>query len=253
MGQQKNVDMSMAEGDVKVVKTPLTNQTDSTSSTDTSQKSLSAEKKAKPVVKKIRSKKYQMARSQVDKTRTYDPFSAIELTKRLSYSSFPGTITVHLELKPKHQGDRFELVFPHATGKSITVEIATAKTLKKITAGKIDFDVLLATADMMPQLAKHAAILGPKGLMPNPKQGTLLDKPAQRKKELEAGKITLRTEKKAPLIHVVIGNTKMETKQLLENLQALFDTIGDKLAKATLSASMSPGIKVAIKNRLVAK
>jgi ribosomal protein L1 len=85
--------------------------------------------------------------------------------------------------------------------------------------------------------------------MPNPKHGTLLDKPEQRKKELESGKITIRTEKKAPLLHVVIGNTQMETKQLLDNLQTLLDATANKLAKATLAATMSPGVKVKLEKQ----
>ena len=117
-----------------------------------------------------------------------------------------------------------------------------------IKAGKIEFDVLLATPDMMPKLAKLAKILGPKGLMPNPKQGTLIADPKAKKKELESGKITIRSERKAPLIHIVIGNTKMDTKNLVENLQSLLDVLKDKMIKVSLAATMSPGVKVAVES-----
>ncbi|MBT3249453.1 MAG: hypothetical protein HN846_03590 [Candidatus Pacebacteria bacterium] len=238
MGQKKNVDMSMDETEVKVVEAATENVTED-----------GAEKKpAKKTTlkKKIRSQKYQAVRSQVNKTRLYDPLSAVDLVKKLSYSSFDGTIVAHLVLGDKFQGERVDIQFPHSTGKNITVAIADEKVLAKVKDGKIDFDILLATPNMMPQLAKLAKILGPKGLMPNPKQGTLTDKPKDKKKELESGKITIRSERKAPLMHIMIGNTKMETKELVENLQTLITTLKDKIVRISLAATMSPGIKVAV-------
>ncbi len=234
MGQKKNVDMTMSETEVKVVETP----TDGDAQT---------EKKAKPTPKKkLRSKKYQAVRSQVDKTRLYDAFSAIELVKKLSYSRFAGTIVADVVLDEKFMGERFNLQFPHSTGKSITVAIADDKVLKDVEAGKIDFDILLATPDLMPKLAKLAKVLGPKGLMPNPKQGTLIADPKSKKKELESGSMTIKSERKAPLMHIVIGNTEMDTKELVSNLQTLLTTIKGKVNKLSLNATMSPGVKVEI-------
>ena len=240
MGQKKNVDMSMSETEVKVVETP-----DEQSPTEDSKKP--EKKAAKPTPqKKLRSHKYQAVRAQVDKTRLYDVFSTVELVKKLSYSSFPGTVVAHVVLADKFQGERVELQFPHSTGKSVTVAIADDKLLADVKAGKIDFDVLLATPDMMPKLAKLAKVLGPKGLMPNLKQGTLISNPEAKKKELESGKMTIRSERKAPLMHVVIGNTNMETKELVENLQTLLTALKDKVNKLSLAATMSPGIKVVL-------
>ena len=229
--------MSMNDTEVKVVETP-TPET----------KPADKPKVKRTIQKKIRSKKYQAVRAQIDKTRSYDAFSALELVKKLSYSSFVGTITAHLILGEKFVGERADLQFPHSTGKSIKVEIADDKVLKDIEAGKIDFDILLATPDLMPKLAKLAKILGPRGLMPNPKQGTLTAKPAEKKKELESGKITISSERKAPLLHAIIGNTAMETKQLQENLQALLAAFKDKVKGISLAATMSPGIKVEVEN-----
>jgi len=96
----------------------------------------------------------------------------------------------------KIQGERVGIQFPHSTGKNIIVAIADEKLLTEVEKGKIKFDVLLATPNMMPKLAKLAKILGPKGLMPNPKQGTLIDNPKDKKKELESGKITIRSDEK---------------------------------------------------------
>lgn len=240
MGQKKNVDMSSSETEIKVVE-------DLSAVGDLSAAESSAKKKtARTTQKKARSQKYQAVRSQVDKTKLYDVFSAIELVKKLSYSKFDGTIVAHVVLEEKFQGERFNLQFPHTTGKSITVAIADDKVLAAAKDGNIDFDVLLATPDMMPKLAKIAKILGPRGLMPNPKQGTLTAKPEEKKEELESGKITIKTERKAPLMHIVIGNTKMDTKELVSNLQTLINTIKDRADKISIAASMSPGIKVAI-------
>lgn len=256
--------MSMEEVEIKVVEDPQQEESQqeeegsrqaeaektSQDGGAASQDGESEGKKAKKSTKKSRqrSQKYRAVRSKVDKTRDYDPFSAVELVKKLSYSEFPGTITAHLVLKDNFQGEQVDFEFPHQTGKTLKVEIANEKTLKKVAAGEIDFDVLLATPSMMPKLAKHAPVLGPQGLMPNPKQGTLLENPEERKKELETGKITLRTERKAPLMHVVLGNTETETKKLVENLQALIKVLERKLKKVSLAATMSPGVKVEIQH-----
>jgi large subunit ribosomal protein L1 len=118
--------------------------------------------------------------------------------------------------------------------------------LAQIEAGTIDFDILITEPHFMPKLAKHARVLGPKGLMPNPKNGTITPNPEIKKKELESGKMTIRTEKKAPLMHVTLGKTSMETKDLVENLNALIAALGPKAVKLTLAASMSPSVKVAL-------
>jgi large subunit ribosomal protein L1 len=209
------------------------------------EKGLEQEEKKKPTVirvKKVRSKKYQAVRSKIDRTRAYDPFAAIELVKKLSYSKFAGTISAHMTVR--EVGLSKELALPHSTGQTRKIEIFSDETIKKIEAGNIDFDVLLATPQSMSKLTKFAPVLGPKGLMPNPKNGTLTTNPEQRKDELSAGTMVLKTERKAPLIHVSIGNTEMETKQLVENLETLIQAFKNKLKKVTISATMSPGVKV---------
>ncbi len=182
-------------------------------------------------------------RSQVDKTKLYDPFAAINLQK-LSYSKFDGTITA--DLLVQELGNQVNLTFPHSTGKTVKVAIASDAVIADIEAGKVEFDVLISSPEFIPKLAKHARVLGPKGLMPNPKNGTITKQPEEKKKELEAGQITLKTEKKQPVMHVSIGKVSMDTKDLVENVQALIEALGNKLLKMTLSASMSPGVKVKI-------
>lgn len=238
MGSKKNVDMSATTDTVKVVKAQETTPTTATSEQPEEQK--------KKIVKskRTRSKKYQAVRAQVDKTKQYDPFAAVELVKKLSFSKFDGSVEAHMVVKETPTS--VTLTFPHSTGKKVTVAIASDEVIKQIEAGNIDFDVLVTTPAFMPKLAKHARILGPKGLMPNPKNGTLTNKPEDKKKELEGGKITIKTEKKAPLIHVIIGKTSMDTKQLVENIEALTTTLKGKLAKLSISATMSPGVKVKV-------
>lgn len=193
---------------------------------------------------RVRSKRYSVTRAQVDKTKTYDHFAAIELIKKLSYTKFAGTISADLVLK--EEGLSVTLTFPHSTGKSLTAVIVNEAVLKDIEAGKLDFDVLITEPRFMGQLARFAKVLGPKGLMPNPKNGTVTANPELKKKELEAGKIMLKGEKKAPLMHVSIGKTDMDTKALLENLQTLLSSLKGKVLKATLSASMSPSVKIVL-------
>jgi len=242
MGSQRNVDMNASTDKIKVVKVN-DGTTDATPTTDQLAEDT-ATKKVKLKKHSARSKKYVASRSQVDKTKLYDPFAAIEMLKKLSYSKFDGTITADLLMQ--EIGNQFTLTFPHATGKQVRVAITSEELLADIEAGKIEFDVLISSPEFVPKLAKHARVLGPKGLMPNPKNGTITQQPEEKKKELEGGQITLKTEKKQPVMHVMVGKVTMETKNLVENVQTLLEALGTKLVKMTLSASMSPGIKVKI-------
>lgn len=190
-----------------------------------------------------RSKTYIAARAKVDRTKTYPLTKAVDLLLKTSYSKFTSTITADATVKDSKLN--LETTFPHSTGRQIKVAIASEKLLKDIEKGNIDFDILITKPDLMPQIAKHARILGPKGLMPNPKNKTITDKPDERKKELEKGVVQIKTEKKHPLIHVVVGKTDQLSKEIIANTTHLINAIGPKrLTKLTLSATMSPGIKV---------
>lgn len=235
MGSKKNVVMT-GEDSIKIV--DAAGETTTVETTETPQVSKKA-KKARG-----RSQKYQAVRSQVDKTKTYDPFAAVEMVKKLSYSKFPGTITADVVVKDV--GQTTTLTFPHSTGKSIRVAVASDEVIAQIEAGVMDFDVLVTSAQFMPKLAKLARVLGPKGLMPNPKNGTITENPALKKKELEGGQTTIKTEKKAPLMHITLGKASMETKDLVENLQALIEALGLKTQKLSISSTMSPSVKVSL-------
>lgn len=205
---------------------------------------------AKP---RARSKKYQVVAKLVDKTKAYTLEQALELLPRLKLSNFDETVELHINTL--ENGISGTLTLPHGTGKKTRVAIADPTTasgqvqleelLKKIEKGTIDFDVLLATPDTMPKLAKVAKVLGPRGLMPSPKNGTITNKPDELLKKYEAGQITFKTEPKIPIIHLSVGKLSFGEKKLAENIKAILDAIqASRIKKAVLKSTMSPGIKI---------
>lgn len=242
MGSKKNVDMSAKEDTVKVLADQNPELTEGEAGAAETTTEAQAPKKAKAPRK--RGSKYTAVRSQVDKTKTYDTFAAVEMIKKLSFSKFAGTVTADVVVK--EAGETVSITFPHSTGKVTRVAIVNDDVLAQIEAGNIDFDILVTEPRFMPKLAKHAKVLGPKGLMPNPKNGTITDNPELKKQELEGGKTQLKAEKKAPLMHVSLGKTSMDTKDLVENLNALIKALEGKIVKLSLSATMSPSVKVAV-------
>ncbi len=196
-------------------------------------------------VKRERSQKYVQARSMVDRTQFYSVEDAIELVKRTSYSAFDGTITAHINMKKELKPT--DVKMPHAAGKKVRVGIIDDALLAEFDAGNFDYDVLVATPDMMKKVAKYARVLGPKGLMPNPKTGTITTDPQAKKAALEGGSMTLRSERKAPLVHVTIGKTSQPTQEIAENLQAILNaTKSGTVLKVTLAPTMGPGVKVSL-------
>lgn len=197
----------------------------------------------KPTQKKQRSRRYRLSRSLIDRTKSHSLKDAIKLLRKISTTRFDATVEAHLNLA--EIGIKQEVTFPHSTGRKTRVAIADDKLLKTIEAGKIDFDVLLAEPSMMSKIAKVAKILGPKGLMPNPKSGTITDNPQAKKKQLEGGQTLVKSEPKTPLMHVVIGKISLKDKQIVENITALIEAVQAKnITKLTLASSMSPGIRV---------
>ncbi len=225
-----------------------------TSEVDKSKKSAAKTSKAKkpaPTAKSttpkatqhVRSHRYQHLRSLVDRTKTYPLSEAIKLVKTTSLSRFDGSVEAHLNVT--ETGLKAQVSFPHSTGRTTRVAIADDKLIEQIAAGKIDFDILLSTPQMMSSLAKYAKILGPKGLMPSPKTDTITQNPEKKKQELEGGKTLVRTEPKAPLMHLVVGKVSMKESELAANLETLIQALAPKnITKLTLSATMGPGIKV---------
>ena len=192
----------------------------------------------------IRGKKYKENKAKVDHARLYSLSEAVKLVKETSFSSFDGTVELHLVVRKEGLSAKVEL--PHSTGKTKKVEIADDTTLEKLQKNKIDFDVLLATAEMMPKLVPFARILGPKGLMPNPKNGTLI-KDAKDAKKFSTNTLQIKTEKKAPLIHTVIAKVSMADKDIIENLESVITGVTERqILKAYLKSTMSPSVKLQV-------
>lgn len=208
-------------------------------------------KKAKKTKIRTRGLRYQEAAKLVDKKKNYSLVDAVGLAKKTSLTRFDGTVELHVNLNPASLGDkkdfRGSVRLPHGTGKQVRVAIADDALIEKVTAGKIEFDVLVAHPSMMAKLARVAKILGPRGLMPNPKNGTVSTDPEKRVKELSAGEVNFKSQTDQPLLHLMIGKVSFEDKKLIENTQAYLDAIGrNKIAKATLTTTMGPGIKLAV-------
>lgn len=208
-----------------------------------------AEKKKKVKVK-IRSKRYQEVMGMVDKKKLYSLTDAVSLVKQTSLTKFDGTVELHINVNPLSLGEkkdyRTSVSLPHGTGKEVRVAIADDAILAEIEAGKINFDILVAHPQMMPKLAKVARILGPRGLMPNPKTGTVSPDPDKRAKELTSGEVNIKTEPGNPIIHMGIGKVSFPDKDIADNVKAVLAAIGSKVAKVSLSATMGPGVKVQI-------
>jgi large subunit ribosomal protein L1 len=210
----------------------------------------------------------------VNRTKSYALNEAVGLLKKAAPAKFNETVELHIKLgvdpKKADQQVRGTVSLPHGTGKTLKVAVLAkgekikeaeaagadfagdTDLIEKIAGGFLDFDVLVATPDIMRETGKLGKVLGPKGLMPNPKAGTVTPNVAQAVKEIKAGKIEYRVDDQG-ICHAGVGKIKFEEKQILENAQALIKTLvsvkpasakGTYLISAHLTSSMGPGIKV---------
>ena len=223
-----------------------------------------------------RGKKYSEALKLVDRLNRYALTDAIELVKKTSYAKFDATVEIafKLNLDPRkaEQNLRGAVSLPHGTGKEVRVLVITrgekaklaleagadyagdTEYLDKIKAGWFEFDTIIATPDMMGELGKLGRILGPKGLMPNPKTGTVTQDIERTVKEFKAGKVEYRVDKVCN-IQVPVGKVSFDTIKLSENIQAVYRQLlrvkpqtikGVYMQNVTVSSTMGPGIKVAV-------
>ena len=221
----------------------------------------------------FRGKKYKKIAESIDRAKAYGLKEAIEILKK-SELKFDQTVEVHFNLgvDPKHSDQvvRGTVVLPHGTGRSVRVlvfckdnnlEVAKnagadyaggADLVQKIQEGWLDFDAVVATPDMMPVISKVARVLGPRGMMPSPKAGTVTVNVAQTVKELKAGKISYRVDKGAN-VHAPVGKLSFTVDQLVENTKSVIDSVvknkpqsskGTYIKSLTLTATMAPGIKL---------
>ena len=196
-------------------------------------------------VEHVRGKKYVEAKSKLDHEKFHKISEAVALVKKASYSKFDGTMELHLVVKKV--GTSVQVSLPHQAGRVKKIEIANDDTIARLKEGKIDFDVLVATPDIMPKLVPFARLLGPKGLMPNPKNGTLVNDP-KKLKSFSTAMITLKTEREAPLVHTVVGKVSQKDEEIVENIDAVLKALGgDKqISRAFVKATMSPAVKIKI-------
>ena len=222
----------------------------------------------------FRGKKYQDSAKLIDRLKQYDPEEAISVVKQTAKSKFDETIeiSVRLGVDPRHadQQVRGAVVLPNGTGKTVRVlvickadRVAEAEAagadyvgaedmVAKIQGGWFDFDVCVATPDMMGLVGRLGRVLGPKGLMPNPKSGTVTTDITRALSDIKAGKVEYRVDKTA-IIHCPIGKASFSEEQLQGNLRTLMDAIikakpatakGTYIRSAVISSTMGPGIKV---------
>ncbi|HIC38448.1 MAG TPA: 50S ribosomal protein L1 [Candidatus Marinimicrobia bacterium] len=221
-----------------------------------------------------KSKQKKSIEQHFDGMKEYSLDNAMQLIDKLKYAKFDETIdlAINLSVDPRHAEENIRVTtsLPNGTGKEVKVLVLTrgpkekeAKDagadyvgnddfLVKIKGGWADIDKIVATPDMMADLGKLGKILGPKGLMPNPKSGTVTMDVGKAVKEIKAGKVELRVDKNG-IIHTICGKASFGAEQILENILVIYDTVikarpssvkGTYLKKMTLSSTMGPGIKI---------
>src|SRR5258707_2110773 len=219
-------------------------------------------------------KKYIEARGSIDREKLYSPVEAVRKLKEMELASFDETVEVHfrLGLNVRHADEQLRgtLMLPHGTGRDVRVAVfaegdkareaeeagadvvGAADLAKRVEEGFTDFDVAIATPDQMGNVGRLGRVLGPRGLMPNPKTGTVTFDIAKAVKEAKAGKLEYRTDRGAN-VHISIGKKSFDERRLVENYAALIEEIvrakpqaskGRYIKKITLTSTMGPGIHV---------
>lgn len=221
-----------------------------------------------------KSKNYLAAKEKVDRTKKYTAEEAISLAKEIDFAKFDASVEVsynlNIDVKKADQQIRGAMVLPNGTGKTQTVVVIAKgakaqeaqeagadfvgeeELINKINDGWLDFDVMVATPDMMGQVGRLGRILGPKGLMPNPKTGTVTMDVTKAVKDIKAGQVTYRADK-AGIVNVPIGKVSFDDQKLIENFKALHETIvrvkpatakGTYITNLVLTTTFGPGIKI---------
>ncbi len=221
-------------------------------------------------------KKYQDAAKKVDHDKEYQPEEAIDLVKQISYTKFNQTIGVHfktgLDVRQADQQVRGVVLLPHGTSKTVRILVfaegegdrlareagadfvGTDDLIKQIEGGWTDFDVAVATPQLMGKVGRLGKVLGPRGLMPSPKAGTIVppEQLPQLIKELRLGRVEFKTDKTGG-IHTIVGKSDFTAQQLLDNFAALMEAIqrakpagakGNYLKKVVLAPTMGPGVRI---------
>lgn len=229
--------------------------------------------KVRPLIER-RGKAYRQAAGKVEKNKTYSLADAVKLATETNPSKFDASVEIHIRLgvdpRQADQNIRSTVVLPHGTGKAVRVAVLAADAdadkakeagadiageeavVKLLDKGTLNFDVLIASPQFMPRLGKYARLLGPKGLMPNPKSGTVSTDVAKAVAEAKAGKVEYRVDKQAA-VHLSVGKVSFGVDKLLENANAFFASLqsqkpasikGVYVKSVAIATTMGPGIKV---------
>lgn len=235
-----------------------------------------AEEKPKQAAKPTRSrlerrgKKFRDAAKLIEKDKKYSLADALELAQKTSPTKFDATVELHINLNvdPRHadQNIRDNLVLPAGTGKNVRIAVfddekaagadlsGVENIIKQLDKGEINFDVLIATPAQMPKLGKYARVLGPRGLMPNPKSGTVTTDVAKAVQEAKAGRVEYRVDSTG-IVHIGIGKVSFGQKKLFENAQAVVASVkgnkpssvkGTYVKVAHVTTSMGPSISISV-------
>ena len=226
-------------------------------------------------MKKQRSSKYKNAKKTLDKTKVYKIVNAINTIKSAKYSKMPESVELHINLSidPKNtdQRVRFNTTLPHGTGKSLKVLIISndpqtstqniiyknVDAINQISSNQLvvgkDFDIVVTTPDLMKELAKVAKILGPKGLMPNPKNGTVTTDISKTISELQKGQVEIKNQNGHAVIHISVGKLDFETTKLTENITHIITELNKNtpsklkkkfIQKAYIAGTMTPSLRI---------
>lgn len=215
--------------------------------------SKAAVKKGQP---KFRSAKYKKVSEKIEKGKRYPVTEAIDLAKQSSYSKFDGSLEIHLATNSKNI--RGLVTLPFASGKKLKILafgkgaedcgadiVGDDNKLNEIIRGITNFDVIVTTPEWMPKLARAAKVLGPRGLMPSPKNGTITNDLKKAVSEIQSGKVEYKTEKNGQAIHLILGKVSQNTDEVVANSKILFNAIGKtRIKKAVISPTMGIGVKI---------
>lgn len=271
----KRSQKALEEAEAKAEKEARKEAGDTTPQSDEAEANV--KKGPKPITRprlERRGKKYQESAKKVEKDKIYDLAEAMKLAVETNPSKFDATVEIHVRLgvdpRQADQNIRATVALPHGTGKDVKVAVfapesdhADAKKagadvvgdetfLKQLDKEELNFDILIATPQYMPKLGKYARLLGPRGLMPNPKSGTVSTNVAQAVKEAKTGKVEYRVDKQA-IVHLGIGKVSFGAEKLTVNAQAFLNSLasqkpsslkGNYINSVSASTTMGPGIKV---------
>ncbi|MBP9691262.1 hypothetical protein KBD81_04250 [Candidatus Woesebacteria bacterium] len=204
-------------------------------------------KKEAVVSTKKHGSKYEKAKASFDATKEFDIAEAVALVKKIAFAKFDESVELHINVDK--EGLRGEVSLPHSTGRTVRVAILNDAVLEELEGGTINFDILVAHPSQMSKLAKYARTLGPKGMMPNPKAGTVSTDPEAAAAKFKLGSIRWKSESKAMVVHQMIGKLSAEPIQIEENATAFIASVGpNNITSAYISATMTPSVKLSIQS-----